>query len=97
FRHEGRRAVRLQAVAVDQVVGRVTDEGVAAELGREAVGEVDHRAAPGRDVAAGHLLRGGPIAVPGVGDAAGGALDPPGLEGADPVDLAGGAVVGDVE
>src|SRR5262249_45087512 len=84
-------------VAVDEVVGRVADEGGAAVLPGEGVGIVDDRAAGGGDEAAGDQLGGGEAGGVGAALAAAGALDAPGLERADAEHPAGGAVVGDVE
>src|SRR5581483_10460868 len=63
----------------------------------EPIGQVDDRTAPGSDIAAGHLFRRGPVGVARVGDAAGGALDPPRLERADAEHLTRGPVVRDVD
>ncbi len=92
-----RRPVRHQHVAVDEVVGRVADEGVAAVRFGEQVGRVDDRAAAGGDVAAGHQFRRGEALGVWPRGPPCGPLDTPRLERADAVDLAGGAVVGNVE
>jgi hypothetical protein len=89
--------VRRQDIAVNQVVRRVADEGIAAiRLGKE-IGGIDNRAARGGDEAARHKFGGWEALGVGTCCAAGGAFDTPGLERADAINLASGIVVGNVK
>src|SRR5262249_26172370 len=91
---------RLEDIAMDQVVGRVANEGVAlVRLGKQAA-VINHRAARGSDVAAGHQLRGGEVARVKASFAflaAARALHAPRLKWADAEHLAGGIMIGNVQ